>query len=133
MAGKLDVSIDDVNQFYSEECIAVFQLVVQKDHFGIGGPTAVEELAKRAGIAERDRVLDVGSGIGGPARFLAGTFGCRVTGLDISEANYNEALKRTKEAGLDSRFSFRFRPRHALKGRDLRCGLGGGCLEPHHR
>lgn len=64
MARKLDVSIDDVNQFYSEECIAVFQMVVQKDHFGIGGPTAVEELAKRAGIAEGHWVLDVGSGIG---------------------------------------------------------------------
>ena len=99
MARKLDVSIEDVNQFYSEECIAVFQMVVQKDHFGIGGPTAVEELSKRAGIAKGHRVLDVGSGIGGPARFLAGSFGCRVTGLGVSVANYNEALKRTKEGG----------------------------------
>ena len=30
-------------------------------------------------------VLDVGSGVGGPARFLAATYGCRVKGVDLSE------------------------------------------------
>jgi cyclopropane fatty-acyl-phospholipid synthase-like methyltransferase len=31
-------------------------------------------------------VLDIGSGLGGPARALAETYGCRVTGVDLTEA-----------------------------------------------
>ncbi|MFD8082407.1 SAM-dependent methyltransferase [Kitasatospora sp. NPDC059722] len=46
-------------------------------------------------------VLDLGSGYGGPTRFLAGTFGCRVTALNISEPQ-NERHRRTNaERGLD--------------------------------
>jgi ubiquinone/menaquinone biosynthesis C-methylase UbiE len=41
-------------------------------------------LAEAAQIRSSDRVLDVGCGIGGPARFLARTFGCPVTGVDLT-------------------------------------------------
>jgi ubiquinone/menaquinone biosynthesis C-methylase UbiE len=41
-------------------------------------------LARAAGITSADRVLDVGGGIGGPARQLAHRFGCRVTVLDLT-------------------------------------------------
>jgi sarcosine/dimethylglycine N-methyltransferase len=46
---------------------------------------ATTELAKLAGITADMSVLDVGSGVGGPARFLTATYGCRVTGVDLSE------------------------------------------------
>lgn len=42
-------------------------------------------LARLAGLTAADRVLDVGGGIGGPARQLAHRFGCRVTVLDLTE------------------------------------------------
>ncbi|MGW2248853.1 SAM-dependent methyltransferase [Kitasatospora sp. NPDC001660] len=46
-------------------------------------------------------VLDLGSGYGGPTRFLAGNFGCRVVALNISESQ-NERHRRTNaERGLD--------------------------------
>jgi SAM-dependent methyltransferase len=41
-------------------------------------------LARAAGISVTDRVLDVGGGIGGPARQLASRFGCRVDVLDVT-------------------------------------------------
>jgi ubiquinone/menaquinone biosynthesis C-methylase UbiE len=40
--------------------------------------------AKRVSITEDSRVLDVGCGIGGPARYLAHRFGCRVDGIDLT-------------------------------------------------
>src|SRR5262245_38221642 len=55
------------------------------DQFHTRGLAATAELAKLAQITADMSVLDVGSGVGGPARFLAATHGCRVTGVDLSE------------------------------------------------
>jgi 2-polyprenyl-3-methyl-5-hydroxy-6-metoxy-1,4-benzoquinol methylase len=52
------------------------------DQFHIGGLASTVELAKRLGIRREAHVLDAGSGLGGPSRCLAETFGCQVTGVD---------------------------------------------------
>src|ERR1700757_3976248 len=50
------------------------------DQFHTRGLAATAELAKLAGITPDMSVLDVGSGVGGAARFLAATYGCPGTG-----------------------------------------------------
>jgi ubiquinone/menaquinone biosynthesis C-methylase UbiE len=55
------------------------------DHFHGGGYAATLELARRANLQPGQQVLDVGGGIGGPARTLAAEFGCTVTVLDLTE------------------------------------------------
>jgi SAM-dependent methyltransferase len=75
------------------------------DQFHTRGLAATAELAKLAGITADTSVLDVGSGVGGPARFLAATYGCQVTGVDLSEAFVDAArylTGRTGEGGLVS-------------------------------
>jgi sarcosine/dimethylglycine N-methyltransferase len=76
-----------------------------QDHFG--GLEANEILAAAAAIRAEHHVLDVCSGMGGPARWLAGRFGCRVTGLDLTESRYRSAIRLTELVGLEQRVDFR--------------------------
>ena len=54
------------------------------DEFHIGGSEASRFVGEALGAAAGLRVLDIGCGIGGPARFMASNFGCRVTGIDLT-------------------------------------------------
>jgi len=76
------------------------------DQFHTRGLAATTELAKLAGIAAGALVLDVGSGVGGPARFLAATYGCQVAGVDLSEPFVDAARYLTERTGLSEQVSF---------------------------
>ena len=76
------------------------------DQFHTRGLAATAELAKLAGITADMSVLDVGSGVGGPARFLAATYGCRVTGVDLSEPFVDAARYLTQRTGQSAQVSF---------------------------
>ena len=76
-----------------------------QDHFG--GLEAVDVLAEKAGIDASSRVLDVCSGMGGPARYLAHRLGCRVTGLDITKSRHEAAVRLTALVGLEHLVDFR--------------------------
>jgi sarcosine/dimethylglycine N-methyltransferase len=76
------------------------------DQFHTRGLAATAELAELAGIAAGMSVLDVGSGVGGPARFLAAAYGCRVTGVDLSEPFVEAACYLTERTGQGGQVSF---------------------------
>ncbi|MDV2482038.1 methyltransferase domain-containing protein [Methanoculleus sp. Wushi-C6] len=73
----------------------------------VGGREETGILAEVAGVNAGTRVLDVLSGLGGPARHLARTYGARVTGLDATGRMVDEAVRRTADAGLSNRVAFR--------------------------
>ncbi len=54
------------------------------DEFHIGGRQASEDFIGQVGLSSGDLVLDVGCGIGGTARYVASTCGCRVSGIDLT-------------------------------------------------
>jgi sarcosine/dimethylglycine N-methyltransferase len=76
------------------------------DQFHTRGLVATAELAKLTRITADMSVLDVGSGVGGPARFLAATYGCRVIGVDLSEAFVDAARYLTERTGQSGQVSF---------------------------
>src|SRR5258708_30383910 len=76
------------------------------DQFHTRGILATADLAGAAGLVPSTRVLDLGCGIGGPARYLAATFGCMVTGVDLSPGFIEAANYLTARCGLSDRVTF---------------------------
>jgi ubiquinone/menaquinone biosynthesis C-methylase UbiE len=72
------------------------------DQFHVGGLDATNALARMAEIRVADRVLDLGSGIGGPSRHLASTIGCRVTGVDLTGEYCQVATMLAHSTGLSN-------------------------------
>jgi SAM-dependent methyltransferase len=88
-----------------EQTLTVAQLA-PLDQFHTRGILATAELAAAAGLEPSTRVLDLGCGIGGPARYLAATFGCKVTGVDLSPGFIDAATYLTARSGLSDRVTF---------------------------
>lgn len=76
------------------------------DQFHLRGLEATAELGALLGLAAEDRVLDAGSGLGGPARLLASEVGCRVSGIDLSPGFVAVAQLLAERTGLAERVDF---------------------------
>jgi len=77
------------------------------DEFHIRGRAATLELARAAGVGSGKRVLDVGSGVGGTSRCLALEFGCRVTGIDLTEEYCRAAAMLSDRIGVADLVDYR--------------------------
>ena len=75
------------------------------DHFHGRGVLATQELAAHQKAEPQDKVLDIGCGIGGPARWIASKYGCHVTGIDLTAAFCEAARILNAETGLSDRVS----------------------------
>jgi ubiquinone/menaquinone biosynthesis C-methylase UbiE len=96
------------------------------DEFHFGWAAVTEELCKDAGFAPEMHVLDIGAGIGGPARHFARACGCRVTGVDLTEEFVAAANALTRRCGLADRVSIQTGSALALPFRDA--GFDGATL-----
>jgi ubiquinone/menaquinone biosynthesis C-methylase UbiE len=77
------------------------------DEFHTGGRQATVEFARQLGITSDMHLLDIGCGIGGPSRFFAGTFRCRVTGIDLTMDYVRTAEALARRVGLADRVCYR--------------------------
>lgn len=75
-----------------------------QDHYG--GTQAVDRLMTQASFILNDHLLDVCSGLGGPARYISWKSGCRVTGLDLTASRVAGAIELTEAAGMAERVDF---------------------------
>ena len=77
------------------------------DEFHVGGLASTEELAARMELRPDLHLLDVGCGLGGPARYFASEHSCRVAGVDLSEEFVQVARSLTRLVKLDHLVEFR--------------------------
>jgi ubiquinone/menaquinone biosynthesis C-methylase UbiE len=123
-SGMTDARLEAVERFYDFHPISAAQILEavaargiertavteevlqQHDQDHYGGTAATDRLIAEAAVRPDDAVLDVCSGMGGPARYLAWKTGCTVTGLDLTASRVEGATELTKLAGLGDRVRF---------------------------
>ncbi len=76
------------------------------DEFHGGGLASTRDLARFASVTAGTHVLDIGCGIGGPARTLAAEFGCSVVGVDLTHEFIRAARMLTARLRMDGQCSF---------------------------
>jgi len=76
------------------------------DQFHGRGLEATSEIAELMQAGPGDHILDIGSGLGGPARYVASRFGCRVTGIDLTEEFCDVARHLSRLLSLEARVRF---------------------------
>jgi SAM-dependent methyltransferase len=76
------------------------------DHLHGGGAAVTRNLAGRLPLAPGQHILDLGSGVGGPARLIAREFDCSVTGIDLTEEYCSVARWLSDLTGLAGRTAF---------------------------
>jgi SAM-dependent methyltransferase len=77
------------------------------DHFHACGFPATVELADRLPVKAGQHILDIGCGLGGPARYMAKRFECRVSGLDITPPFVEAANRLTALLRMEDRVTVR--------------------------
>src|SRR5262245_15728097 len=75
------------------------------DQYHYHGTDAVQAAAKLLGLGPASHVLEIGSGLGGPARYLASTVGCRVTALELQGDLHAMATRLSDRCGLGQRIT----------------------------
>ncbi|APA77131.3 SAM-dependent methyltransferase [Mycobacterium kansasii] len=80
------------------------------DQYHIGGMAAVDRTIGPMHLTAADRVLDIGSGFGGPARRIAESTGASVHGVDITAGYVDTATTLTRRCGLHDRVTFEHNP-----------------------
>ncbi|UWX57163.1 methyltransferase domain-containing protein [Chlorobaculum sp. MV4-Y] len=102
---KLDVTIGNVSEVYDGAGGILWEMLMG-EQIHVGAESETDVLANKAGVTEQTHLLDVCSALGGPARYLARNYGCRVTGLDATRRMDEEANRRTKAEGLSDKINY---------------------------
>lgn len=75
-----------------------------------------DRLCRQLHLKPADHVLEIGSGWGGNAIYMAQNYGCRVTSITISKEQHRLAVERVKAAGLSDRVNIEIQDYRELSG-----------------
>ena len=76
------------------------EILAPYDEFHVGGMEATYRVAERLQIGADTRLIDIGCGAGGPARAVAARYGCRVTGIDLTDDFIKTGGRLSEACGL---------------------------------
>ena len=103
----LDSSMMYSSAVFKEPCMSLEQASDYKK----------ELICQKLQLQPMDHLVEIGSGWGGFAIYAAQHYGCKVTTITISKAQYDEALARVAEAGLSHRVSVQLQDYRLLEGK----------------
>ena len=98
--------LEKLAQTGADTSVLSVEMLQQHDQDHFGGIPATDALAQHAQINESTHVLDLCCGLGGPARYLAYHYGCRVTGVDMNTDRLAGAVRLTERTKLQDRVLF---------------------------
>jgi SAM-dependent methyltransferase len=108
MPGQIDI-YDSAYGDFNQQVLAEVRRETYGEDIGQNSWTTAEEydtFHRWLDLAPRAHVLEVASGSGGPALYLARSHDCRLTGIDISEEGVNAARQAALAAQVDADFRF---------------------------
>lgn len=81
------------------------EILATVDHLHTGGLKTTRDQAGRINLGPNVRVLDIGCGTGGPARYLAATYGCHADGIDLTPEMVETGRVLTERCGLSDKIN----------------------------
>jgi len=96
---KAEAAGANIEQLQAEDLWAFDQ-----DHYG--GLLAVDTLAQALALNSKTQLLDLCSGMGGPARYIAIQYGCRIQGVDLNQSRVDGATELSRLTGLSEQLAF---------------------------
>jgi len=96
---KAEAAGANIEQLQAEDLWAFDQ-----DHYG--GLLAVDALAQALALDSKTQLLDLCSGMGGPARYIAIQYGCRIQGVDLNQSRVDGATELSRLTGLSEQLAF---------------------------
>jgi sarcosine/dimethylglycine N-methyltransferase len=102
-AGIADRVLAALRDAHGPDAAITVDTLAPLDQFHGRGPVATQELVALLQPQAGERLLDIGSGIGGPARWIAAKFDCHVTGVDLTSEFCDAAEALSAAAGLAGR------------------------------
>lgn len=100
------IKADAESEQYTAANVAAYETIYGRDFISPGGREMARHFAEKLNLSPAERVLDVGSGLGGCACMIAQEFQARVEGIDFSSGMVHEATVRCREKGLSDQVRF---------------------------
>lgn len=97
---------DTVTTNYNDKGTIIMEMIYAENYLSPGGADTTKTLIELGEVADDLSVLDIGSGLGGAAFYLAGNKGCVVQGIDLMDSNVAEANRRAALNGLTDKVGF---------------------------
>src|SRR5437899_9718283 len=97
---RIDAALAELGQ---DPQILTPEILATVEHLHTGGLATTRDQAERVTLTQDSRVLDIGCGLGGPARYLANRYGCRVDGIDLTPELIETGQVLTERCGLSGR------------------------------